>query len=149
MKAPLKLAPIEWFRTEGLVTSAPEWTAYNSAEGWTAIICGPQGSNDPTYFWEFIGNTRTYSQRVLPHKPFPRTLALAIAAVKKARERWVRQRRAEVGPDFGRPKAASGSRGATEDSPKSEAKNRRYTSVSPEKLASLLAANTERDKNNE
>lgn len=147
MKAPLKLAPIEWSRTEGLVASAPEWTAYNSAEGWTAMIRGPQGSNDFTYFWEFIGNTRTYSQRVLPHEPFPRTLALAIAAVKKVRERWVRQRRAEVGPDFGRPRAVSGSRGATTDG--CMVKNKRYTHVSPEKLTTLQAANPKRDTSEE
>jgi hypothetical protein len=98
-----KLPPIEWFRTDTL-TSGPEWSAYSTAEGWTAVVRGPSMPGNTAYHWEFIGNSRTYSQRVLPHEPYAKTLALAIAAVKKARERWVRQRRAEVGPSFGLPK---------------------------------------------
>ena len=99
MKTKTKLTPIEWHRTPGLL-GAPEWTAFNAVEGWTARIAGPS-SGSTTYHWEFIGNTRVYSQRVLPHEPFPTTLVRAYAAVKAARERWVRQRRAEVGAHFG------------------------------------------------
>lgn len=90
----LKLPPIVWIRVGG----TKHWDASDPQAQWSATITG----HNAHYSWTFSGESRTYCL-TMTSTTAPRTLALAVAQVRRARDRWIRLRRTEVGPHFGQP----------------------------------------------
>jgi hypothetical protein len=90
----LKVPPIVWER----VPLAKRWQATDPHAQWAAQII----EYNAHYTWKFSGESRTYCL-TMTSTMAPRTLALATAQVRRARDRWIRMRRAEVGPRFGLP----------------------------------------------
>ena len=90
----LKLPLIVWTR----VGDTKHWAASDPQAQWSATIT----EHNAHYSWSFSGESRAYCLH-MTSTTAPRTLALAVAQVRRARDRWIRLRRAEVGPHFGQP----------------------------------------------